>query len=173
MSNKEKEAIIKIYGMFNKLNDSLHPNNDCHKTTLDNSFCMSKHLEEDHEARYAIIEYDKINTAKLVIKKNTKLKEPNPWLVCLTSIKMFKCRFGRTLLGFDQEYTFDTLSQVYNFLTDINIKNVLSYLANLTYTCNEDKQGYPAYPIIFKPNIKTEVLQLQNRLKLSEGMAYV
>lgn len=159
--------------MFNKLNDSLHPNNDCYKTTLYNSFNMSKHLEEDYETRYAIIEYDKISTAKLVIKKNTALKKSNPWLVCLTSIKMFKCRFGRTLLGFDQEYTFDTLSQVYNFLTDINIKNVLSYLANLTYTCNEDKQGYPAYPVIFKPNIKTEVLLLQNRLKLSEGMAYV
>lgn len=173
MSNKEKDAIIKIYGMFNKLNDSLHSNNDCYKTIFDNTFNMSKHLEEDHEARYAIIEYDKISTAKLVIKKNTTLKKSNPWLVCLTSIKMFKCRFGRTLLGFDQEYTFDTLSQVYNFLTDINIKNVLSYLANLTYTCNEDKQGYPTYPVIFKPNIKTEVLLLQNRLKLSEGMAYV
>lgn len=171
----DKEAIIKIYGLFNKLNDSLHPNDDYYKTSLYNTFTMSKHLEEDYEARYATIEYDKISTAKLVIKKNTTLKEPNTWswLVCLTSIKMFKCRFGRTLLGFDQDYTFDTLSQVYNFLTDINIKNVLSYLANLTYTCNEDKQGYPAYPIIFKPNIKTEVLQLQNRLRLSEGMAYV
>lgn len=169
----DKEAIIKIYGLFNKLNDSLHPNDDYYKTSLYNTFTMSKHLEEDYEARYATIEYDKISTAKLVIKKNTTLKKSNPWLVCLTSIKMFKCRFGRTLLGFDQDYTFDTLSQVYNFLTDINIKNVLSYLANLTYTCNEDKQGYPAYPVIFKPNIKTEVLQLQNCLKLSEGMAYV
>lgn len=171
----DKEAIIKIYGLFNKLDDCLHPNNDCYKTTLDNTFSMSKHLEEDYDARYATIEYDKINTAKLVIKKNTTLKEPNTWLwlVSLTSIKMFKCRFGRTLLGFDQDYTFNTLSQVYNFLTNINIKNVISYLANLTYTCNEDKQGYPAYPVIFKPNIKTEVLQLQNRLKLSEGMAYV
>ena len=169
----DKEAIIKIYGLFNKLNDSLQPNNDCYTTTLDNTFSMSKHLEEDYDTRYAIIEYNKINTAKLVIKKITALKEPNPWLVCLTSIKMFKCRYGRTLLGFDQDYTFDTLSQVYNFLTSINIKNVISYLANLIYTCNEDKQGYPAYPIIFKPNIKTEVLQLQNRLKLSEGMAYV
>ena len=171
----DKEAIIKIYGLFNKLDDSLHPNNDCYKTTLFNTLSMAKHLEEDYDARYATIEYDKSNTAKLVIKKNTILKEPNTWswLVSLTSIKMFKCRFGRTLLGFDQDYTFDTLSQVYNFLININIKNVISYLANLTYTCNEDKQGYPAYPVIFKPNIKTEVLQLQNRLKLSEGMAYV
>jgi hypothetical protein len=171
----DKEAIIKIYGLFNKLNDSLQPNDDCYKTTLYNTLSMSKHLEEDYDTRYAIIEYNKTNTSKLVIKKITALKDLNTWswLVSLTSIKMFKCRFGRTLLGFDQDYTFNTLSQVYNFLTSINIKNVISYLANLTYTCNEDKQGYPAYPVIFKPNIKTEVLLLQNRLKLSEGMAYV
>ena len=75
----DKEAIVKIYGMFNKLNDSLHPNNDCYKTTLYNTLSMSKHLEEDYDTRYATIEYDKTNTAKLVIKKNTTLKEPNTW----------------------------------------------------------------------------------------------
>lgn len=183
MSDFEKPIIAKIYQLLDEVNEYIQPkifyySELTERYGYENKVKIEKHLERMESSyidKYASLEYDNKSTAKITILKSTKAtRDINPnWLVALSSHRVYKCRFAKTVYAFNEKYRFNDIVQVYNFLKSIDLKQLILELSYITFECEPDNEGYPSYPLKFEPGIDTAILKLKNDLKLSEGIAYV
>lgn len=183
MSDFERPIIAKIYQLFDEINEYVHPKflfdtELAERYGYENKVKIERHLERMESAyidKYASLEYNNKSTAKITILKNSKAtRDINPeWLVALSSHRVYKCRFSKTVYAFNEKYHFNDIVQVYNFLKSINLKQLIADLSYITFECKPDNEGYPAYPVKFEQGVDTAILKLKNDLRLAEGMAYV
>ena len=183
MSDFERPIIAKIYQLLDEINEYIHPKflfdtELADRYGYERNVKIERHLERTESAyidKYASLEYNNISTVKITILKNSKaVRDINPeWLVALSSHRVYKYRFSKTVYAFNEKYHFNDIVQVYNFLKSINLKQLIANLSYLKFECEPDDEGYPAYPVKFEPGVDTAILKLKNDLRFAEGMAYV
>lgn len=183
MSDFERPIIAKIYQLLDEVNEYVHPKffdylETAERYGYENKVKIERHLERTGSVyinKYANLVYNNKSTAEITILKNDKAtRDINPeWLVALSSHRVYKCKFSKSVYAFNEKYHFNDIVQVYNFLKSINLKQLIADLSCITFECKPDNDGYPAYPVKFDPGIDTAILKLKNDLRLAEGMAYV
>lgn len=165
-----KEAIEKIHQLLDDIRDYLY-NKDpaCMSFDINKSLCNNINIEGSIYCEYpqATVYAGVYEPIIHNIIHNTK-----DLAVRIYARKPCKEKLGeKQIYSFDSSFYFDNLNQISNFLYQINLNDILYKLSHTSF--NIVKNPNDKFIAKYSPENNTELIQLQNKLQLAAGMAYV
>ena len=165
-----KKAIEKIYQLLDDIHDYLY-NKDpsCMSFNINKALCNNINTEGSFYCEYPQVSvYAGVYEPTIHnILNNTK-----DLAVRIYARKPYEEKLGeKHVYGFDSVFYFDNLNQISNFLYQININDIIYNLSHTDFDIvKTDKYSFKAK---YKPNDKTKLIQLKNKLELAKGLAFV
>jgi len=168
-------AIEKIYTLLDLIQEHLYD-----RTKAFSGIQVDKELYDVHNPNAAIIlDATDINTFPITSYMGiyvpimlNKALGTNYIKVKIYTRKSYKeNKYEQFAYGFESAFYFDNLEQISKFLYRIDLENILYNLSHTDFDIvKTDKYSFKAK---YKPNDKTELIQLKNKLQLAKGLAYV
>lgn len=165
-----KEAIEKIYQLLDNIHDYLY-NKDpsCISFNINKALCNDIAMEGSFYC-----EYPQISVYAGVFNPviHNAIQNTKDLAVRIYARKPYKEKLGeKQVYGFNSVFYFDNLNQISNFLYQINLNDIIYNLAHTDFDIvKTDKYSFKAK---YKPNDKTKLIQLKNKLELAKGLAFV
>ena len=165
-----KDAIEKIYQLLDDIYNYLY-NKDpsCISFDIHKALCDGTNMVGSFYCKYqqisAYIGIFKPDIHNII--HNTK-----DLAVRIYARKPCKEKLGeKRVYGFQSIFYFDNLNQIYNFLCQININDIIYKLSHTDFDIIEtDKYIFKAK---YSPENNTKLIQLKNKLELAKGLAYI